>query len=72
MVFLRPGSQDRRFKGSTRDFRSGFAREAATRNVFMNQGRIVETAELEPVFTSPQTWWSRQVLARDDAAKERA
>ena len=42
----------------------GFAREAATRIVFMDQGRIVETAEPETFFTSPQTERSRQFLMR--------
>jgi hypothetical protein len=38
----------------------------------MDQDRIVETAELEPLLSSPQTWRSRQFLARNHAAKERA
>jgi polar amino acid transport system ATP-binding protein len=42
----------------------GFAREAATRIVFMDQGRIVETAEPETFFTNPQTERSRQFLMR--------
>jgi ABC-type polar amino acid transport system ATPase subunit len=42
----------------------GFAREAATRIVFMDQGRIVETAEPEAFFTNPKTDRSRQFLAR--------
>lgn len=50
----------------------GSAREAATRIVFMDQGRIVETAEPETFFTSPQTERSRQFLTRCSAAKERA
>jgi len=50
----------------------GFAREAATRVVFMDQGRIVETAEPEIFFTKPSTERARQFLARyglDKAAK---
>ena len=50
----------------------GFAREAATRMVFMDQGRIVETAEPESFFTVPQTERSRQFLTRYGAAKGRA
>ena len=42
----------------------GFAREAATRIVFMDQGRIVEMAEPETFFTNPQTERSRQFLVR--------
>ena len=42
----------------------GFAREAATRVVFMDQGRIVETAEPETFFTNPKTNRARQFLAR--------
>jgi len=42
----------------------GFAREAATRIVFMDQGRIVETAEPEAFFTNPATDRARQFLAR--------
>jgi polar amino acid transport system ATP-binding protein len=42
----------------------GFARDAATRIVFMDQGRIVETAEPETFFTNPQTERSRQFLMR--------
>ena len=42
----------------------GFAREAATRVVFMDQGRIVETAEPEIFFTKPSTERARQFLAR--------
>jgi polar amino acid transport system ATP-binding protein len=42
----------------------GFAREAATRVVFMDQGRIVETAEPEVFFTKPATERARQFLAR--------
>ena len=42
----------------------GFAREAATRVVFMDQGRIVETTEPETFFTNPATERARQFLAR--------
>ena len=41
-----------------------FAREAATRIVFMDQGRIVETAEPQVFFTNPRTERARQFLAR--------
>jgi polar amino acid transport system ATP-binding protein len=41
-----------------------FAREAATRVVFMDQGRVVETAEPEIFFTNPATERARQFLAR--------
>jgi polar amino acid transport system ATP-binding protein len=42
----------------------GFAREAATRVVFMDQGRIVEMAEPDAFFTNPTTERARQFLAR--------
>jgi polar amino acid transport system ATP-binding protein len=42
----------------------GFARDAATRIVFMDQGRIVETAEPEAFFTNPTTDRARQFLVR--------
>jgi polar amino acid transport system ATP-binding protein len=42
----------------------GFAREAATRIVFMDQGHIVETAEPDVFFTKPATERARQFLAR--------
>ena len=42
----------------------GFAREAATRVVFMDQGRIVETAGPDAFFTKPATDRARQFLAR--------
>jgi ABC-type proline/glycine betaine transport system ATPase subunit len=42
----------------------GFAREAATRVVFMDQGRIVETAGPETFFTRPATERARQFVAR--------
>lgn len=41
-----------------------FAREAATRVVFMDQGRVVETAEPEAFFTDPRTERARQFLMR--------
>ena len=41
-----------------------FAREAATRVVFMDQGRIVETAGPDIFFTNPATDRARQFLAR--------
>jgi polar amino acid transport system ATP-binding protein len=49
----------------------GFAREAATRVVFMDQGRIVETAEPENFFTRPSTDRAQQFLARYGVAKTR-
>jgi polar amino acid transport system ATP-binding protein len=42
----------------------GFAREAATHIVFMDQGRIVEKAEPDVFFTKPATDRARQFLAR--------
>jgi polar amino acid transport system ATP-binding protein len=42
----------------------GFAREAATRVVFMDQGRIVEMAEPDAFFTNPTTERARQFLVR--------
>jgi ABC-type polar amino acid transport system ATPase subunit len=42
----------------------GFAREAATRVVFMDQGRIVEMADPDAFFTNPTTERARQFLAR--------
>lgn len=47
----------------------GFAREAATRIIFMDQGRIVETAEPEIFFTKPATERARQFLARYGSQK---
>ncbi len=41
-----------------------FAREAATRVVFMDAGRIVETAAPERFFRTPQTERARQFLLR--------
>ena len=49
----------------------GFAREAATRVVFMDQGRIVETAEPDVFFTNPATERARQFLARYESEKTR-
>jgi ABC-type polar amino acid transport system ATPase subunit len=49
----------------------GFAREAATRVVFMDQGRIVETAEPETFFTNPATERARQFLARYGSERAR-
>ncbi len=42
----------------------GFAREAATHVVLMDQGRIVETAGPDAFFTRPKTDRARQFLAR--------
>jgi polar amino acid transport system ATP-binding protein len=42
----------------------GFAREAATRIVFMDRGRVVETTGPETFFTKPATERARQFLAR--------
>ena len=41
-----------------------FARDAATRVVFMDRGRVVETAAPETFFTMPQTERARQFLLR--------
>lgn len=49
-----------------------FAREAATRIIFMDQGRIVEAAEPESFFTKPATERARQFLARYGADKIRS
>ena len=49
----------------------GFAREAATRVVFMDQGRIVETTEPETFFTNPATERARQFLARYGSERAR-
>jgi polar amino acid transport system ATP-binding protein len=48
----------------------GFAREAATRVVFMDQGRVVETAAPEAFFSSPATERARQFLARYGVQRE--
>jgi polar amino acid transport system ATP-binding protein len=42
----------------------GFAREAATRVVFMDVGRIVETTGPDAFFSHPTTERARQFLAR--------
>jgi polar amino acid transport system ATP-binding protein len=47
----------------------GFAREVATRIVFMDQGRIVETAEPEAFFTNPRTERAQQFLVRYGSGK---
>jgi polar amino acid transport system ATP-binding protein len=49
----------------------GFAREAATRVVFMDQGRIVETADPDAFFTNPKTDRARQFLARYGSERSR-
>lgn len=49
----------------------GFAREAATRVVFMDQGRIVETAGPDAFFTKPATERAQQFLARYGSEKAR-
>jgi polar amino acid transport system ATP-binding protein len=42
----------------------GFAREAATRVMFLDRGRAVETGSPEQFFTSPETERARQFLQR--------
>jgi polar amino acid transport system ATP-binding protein len=42
----------------------GFAREAATRVLFLDRGRVVETATPERFFASPETERARQFLQR--------
>ena len=42
----------------------GFARDVADRIVFMDEGRIIETARPEQFFTAPQTERARQFLLR--------
>ena len=49
----------------------GFAREAATRVVFMDQGRIVETATPDIFFAHPTTERARQFLARYGSERAR-
>jgi ABC-type polar amino acid transport system ATPase subunit len=44
-------------------YEMGLARESATRMVFMDQGRIVETADPDAFFTTPETDCARQFLA---------
>ena len=41
-----------------------FARDAATRIMFMDRGSIVETGEPEAFFTAPRTERARQFLLR--------
>ncbi|MGY2048385.1 amino acid ABC transporter ATP-binding protein [Methylobacterium sp. JK268] len=50
----------------------GFAREAASRVVFLDQGRIVEAGAPDTFFAQPRTDRARQFLARyaGDAARE--
>jgi polar amino acid transport system ATP-binding protein len=47
----------------------GFARDAASRVAFMDQGRIVESASPEQFFTAPETERARQFLQRYAAAQ---
>jgi len=42
----------------------GFAREAATRVLFLDRGRVVETGPPERFFSNPETERARQFLAR--------
>jgi polar amino acid transport system ATP-binding protein len=42
----------------------GFARDAATRILFLDRGRVVETAAPEPFFSSPKTERARQFIQR--------
>src|SRR6516164_5000298 len=42
----------------------GFAREAATRVMFLDRGRVVETGSPEQFFTNPETERARQFLQR--------
>jgi polar amino acid transport system ATP-binding protein len=42
----------------------GFAREAATRVLFLDRGRVVETATPERFFANPETERARQFLQR--------
>jgi polar amino acid transport system ATP-binding protein len=42
----------------------GFARDAATRVIFLDRGRVVEQAPPEPFFARPQTERARQFLQR--------
>ena len=42
----------------------GFAREVGSRIVFMDQGRVVETAGPETFFTDPATPRARQFIER--------
>jgi polar amino acid transport system ATP-binding protein len=49
----------------------GFARDAATRIVFMDQGKVVETTEPRIFFTKPTTDRARLFLARYESEKAR-
>ena len=49
-----------------------FARDAATRVVFMDRGRVVETGAPEAFFTAPRTERARQFLLRYAAGQPRA
>jgi polar amino acid transport system ATP-binding protein len=42
----------------------GFARDAATRILFLDRGRVVETAMPERFFSSPETERARQFIQR--------
>ena len=42
----------------------GFARDAATRVLFLDRGRVVETGAPERFFANPQTERARQFLQR--------
>jgi glutamate transport system ATP-binding protein len=42
----------------------GFARSAANRVVFMDQGRIVETAEPNTFFSAPRTERAKDFLSK--------
>jgi polar amino acid transport system ATP-binding protein len=42
----------------------GFARDAATRILFLDRGRVVETAAPERFFSSPETERARQFIQR--------
>ena len=42
----------------------GFARDAATRVMFLDRGRVIETGSPEKFFTSPETERARQFLQR--------
>jgi polar amino acid transport system ATP-binding protein len=42
----------------------GFAREAATRVLFLDRGRVVETGSPEGFFGNPETERARQFLQR--------
>jgi polar amino acid transport system ATP-binding protein len=42
----------------------GFARDAATRVMFLDRGRVVESGSPEKFFTQPETERARQFLQR--------